>query len=71
MRVILDTNVLIAGIFFSGPPAKILRAWRDGKLQLVVSTDILKEYYFFILNILFIYVQRFLSPLSRPQRQQA
>ena len=45
MRVILDTNVLISGIFFSGPPAKILRAWRDSKLQLVVSTEILQEYY--------------------------
>ena len=45
MRVILDTNVLISGIFFSGPPANILRAWRDGKVQLVVSTEILQEYY--------------------------
>ena len=45
MRVILDTNVLISGIFFSGPPAKILQAWRAGKVQLVVSPDILKEYF--------------------------
>ena len=44
MRVILDTNVLISGIFFSGPPAKILRAWRDGKVQFVLSTEILQEY---------------------------
>ena len=44
MRVILDTTVLISGIFFSGPPARILRAWREGKVQLVVSTEILKEY---------------------------
>ncbi len=44
MRVILDTNVLISGIFFGGPPATILRAWRDGKVQFVVSTEILKEY---------------------------
>ena len=45
MRVVLDTNVLISGIFFSGPPAKILLAWRNGKVQLVVSTEILKEYH--------------------------
>ena len=45
MRVIIDTNVLISGIFFGGPPAKILDAWHDGELQLVVSPEILEEYY--------------------------
>lgn len=45
MRVILDTNVLISGIFFSGPPSKILEAWADGRLKLIVSPDILEEYY--------------------------
>ena len=44
MRVILDTNVFISGVFFSGPPYRILEAWRDGKLQLVVSQEILEEY---------------------------
>ena len=44
MRIILDTNVLVSGIFFSGPPSRILDAWRDKKLQLVISTDILAEY---------------------------
>ena len=44
MRVILDTNVFVSGIFFSGPPYRILEAWRDGKLQLVVSQKILEEY---------------------------
>ncbi len=45
MRIILDTNVLVSGIFFSGPPFRILKAWRDNTLQLVVSTDILNEYH--------------------------
>jgi len=27
MKVVLDTNVVISGIFFSGPPARILAAW--------------------------------------------
>jgi predicted nucleic acid-binding protein len=27
MRVVLDTNVLMSGIFWSGPPARILEAW--------------------------------------------
>jgi uncharacterized protein len=44
MRIILDTNVLVSGIFFTGPPFKILQAWRDGKLQLVISPEILEEY---------------------------
>ncbi len=41
----LDTNVLISGIFFSGPPAQILTAWRAGKVQLIVSTEIFEEYW--------------------------
>ncbi|NOY85319.1 MAG: PIN domain-containing protein [Nitrospirae bacterium] len=44
MRVILDTNVLVSGIFFSGPPYQILSAWRDGKIAFVISPEILEEY---------------------------
>ncbi len=44
MKVILDTNVLISGIFFNGPPYQILRAWRDGKIEFVISPEILEEY---------------------------
>ena len=44
MRVILDTNVFVSGVFFSGPPYRILEAWRGGKLQLVASQEILEEY---------------------------
>ena len=44
MRVILDTNVFVSGVFFSGPPHKILKAWRDGRLRLVISAEILDEY---------------------------
>ncbi len=44
MKVILDTNVFLSGIFFSGPPYEILRAWRQGHFQLVVSAEILDEY---------------------------
>ena len=34
MKVVLDTNVFVSGVFFSGPPFEILSAWRDGRLQL-------------------------------------
>ncbi|OGO32362.1 MAG: putative toxin-antitoxin system toxin component, PIN family, partial [Chloroflexi bacterium RBG_16_54_11] len=44
MRIVLDTNVLISGIFFTGQPYRILRAWQDGKIGLVVSSDIFFEY---------------------------
>ena len=45
MKVVLDTNVFISGIFFSGPPHQILNAWRDGTVQLVASREILTEYW--------------------------
>ena len=45
MQVVLDTNVCVSGIFYSGPPYEILNAWRRGTLDLVVSLDILTEYY--------------------------
>lgn len=44
MKIVLDTNVFISGVFFSGPPYQILKAWRDGKIQLVLSESILEEY---------------------------
>ena len=44
MRVVLDTNVLMSGIFFAGPPATILEAWAEGELELLASVDILTEY---------------------------
>ncbi len=44
MKVVLDTNVLISGIFFSGPPSEILKAWRRGIVQFILSPDIVDEY---------------------------
>jgi predicted nucleic acid-binding protein len=44
MRIVLDTNVFISGTFFTGPPYQILKAWRDGRVQLLVSPSILDEY---------------------------
>ena len=44
MKVVLDTNVFVSGVFFSGPPHQILQAWRGGKLQLVISPEIFDEY---------------------------
>ena len=44
MKVVLDTNVLISGIFFSGLPSKILAEWADGRFELVASVEVLAEY---------------------------
>jgi len=44
VRIVLNTNVFVSGVFFSGPPYQILKAWRDGKVQLVISQEILEEY---------------------------
>ena|GEM_PF-6115011 len=44
MRVVLDTNVVVSGIFFSGPPLTILEAWRDGRIELVLCEEILAQY---------------------------
>jgi len=44
MKIVLDTNVFISGIFFSGPPAQILKAWQERKIQIVLSKEILDEY---------------------------
>ena len=44
MKIILDTNVFISGVFFGGHPYQILDAWRNGKLDIVLSEDIFTEY---------------------------
>jgi putative PIN family toxin of toxin-antitoxin system len=44
MRVVLDTNVLMSAIFFTGAPARILDAWAEGAFDLLASVDILAEY---------------------------
>ena len=44
MKVVIDTNVFISGIFFTGPPHQILDAWRRGRIRIVVAPEILAEY---------------------------
>ena len=34
MKIVLDTNVLISGIFFLGPLYQIIKAWQEGKIKL-------------------------------------
>ncbi len=44
LKVVIDTNVFVSGIFFSGPPYQILKAWQTGEFELVASQEILDEY---------------------------
>lgn len=45
MRIVLDTNVFISGVYFNGPPYQILKAWRNHEFQIVISLEILDEYH--------------------------
>jgi len=44
MRIVLDTNVFVSGVFWDGPPNCILKAWIAEKISLVLSLEILEEY---------------------------
>jgi putative PIN family toxin of toxin-antitoxin system len=44
MRVVLDTNVLVSGLAYPGSvPGRIVAAWRQGGLEVVLSRYILDE----------------------------
>jgi len=44
LTVVLDTNVIISGIFFTGPPKAVIEAWIDSRIEVAVSLAILDEY---------------------------
>jgi uncharacterized protein len=44
VKVVVDTNVLVSAFFFGGVPGRILTAWNDGHITLVISAPILAEY---------------------------
>lgn len=44
MKIVLDTNVFISGIFFGGPPSQILQSWRKSQIQIILTEQILEEY---------------------------
>lgn len=44
MRGVVDTSVLISGLFWRGAPARVLDAWRDARFELVISKDVFDEY---------------------------
>ena len=44
MRIIVDTNVVISGVFFNGNPRKVLRAVIHSEVEAFASLDIVDEY---------------------------
>jgi putative PIN family toxin of toxin-antitoxin system len=43
MNVVLDTNIFVSGIFWKGEPNRILELWKEGKIQLINSIEIIVE----------------------------
>jgi putative PIN family toxin of toxin-antitoxin system len=44
VKVVLDTNVVVSGVFFGGVPGRILAAWSAGQFVLILSPPFLDEY---------------------------
>jgi len=44
IRAVLDTNVVMSALLFSGPPSQLVSAWQSSRLRPVVSASILDEY---------------------------
>jgi putative PIN family toxin of toxin-antitoxin system len=44
MKIVVDTNVLISGVFFGGFPRKILSAIVESRLTAVATAEIVDEY---------------------------
>ena len=44
MRIVIDTNVLISGLFFGGKPYKVLRAVINDEIEAAITDEIEYEY---------------------------
>jgi putative PIN family toxin of toxin-antitoxin system len=44
MNIVLDTNLVVSGIFWKGVPGKILDCWVNKLFQLVITEEIFLEY---------------------------
>ena len=44
MKIVIDTNVLISGVFFGGYPRKIIEAVIDDGITACATVDIVEEY---------------------------
>jgi len=44
VRIVIDTNILISGIFFKGKERDIIELWFNGKFDVVCTEEIFEEY---------------------------
>lgn len=44
MKIVVDTNVVISGVFFGGNPRQIVEAIVDGNISAYATTEIVDEY---------------------------
>ncbi len=44
MRVVIDTNVFISSFLGKGNPKKIIDLWKNGKIIICLSKEIIEEY---------------------------
>lgn len=44
IRVVVDTNVFVSGVFWKGPPYKVLQVWSGGHFKMIATVAILEEY---------------------------
>ncbi len=42
--VVIDTNVLVSGIFWKGTPYQVIKSWERGDFKLLASPEIFDEY---------------------------
>jgi putative PIN family toxin of toxin-antitoxin system len=44
IKVVIDTNVIISALLFGGKPGELIPLWEDGKINPLVSREIIDEY---------------------------
>jgi putative PIN family toxin of toxin-antitoxin system len=44
VKIVLDTNVLVSGIFWTGVPSRILSHWINDRFELLLTDNIFDEY---------------------------
>ena len=45
LRIVLDTNLLVSGIFWGGLPHEILKLWFEGRFEVWATEEIVTEYF--------------------------
>jgi putative PIN family toxin of toxin-antitoxin system len=44
MKVVIDTNVFVSGIFWKGESNRVLIHWKEGRITLIISAAIIAEF---------------------------